>query len=59
MHQVKDGKTAEVLFVEHLTLLEEGVKGLLKNMAEDDAQAMLVNGRFLEAKFRKSESFSV
>lgn len=59
MHQVKDGKTAEVLLVEHLTLLEDGVKGLLKNMAEDDAQAMLANGRFLDAKFGKSESFSV
>ena len=59
MHPVKDGKTAEVLLVEHLTLLEEGVQGLLKNMAEDDAQAMLANGRFLEAKFRKSESFRV
>lgn len=59
MHPVKDGKTAEALLVEQLTLLEEGVKGLLQNMAEDDAQALLANGRFLDAKFGKSESFSV
>lgn len=59
MHPVKDGKTAEALLVEQLTLLEDGVKGLLKNMAEDDAQALLANGRFLDAKFGRSESFSV
>ncbi len=58
MHVVKDGKTAELLLLEQMRTLEAGLQRLLENVVADDAQALLANGRFLDAKFRQSESFA-
>jgi len=59
MHVIKDGRTAEALLQEQLITLEAGLGKLLENVAADDAQALLANGRFLEAKFGHSEGFGV
>ena len=57
MHVLKDGKTAEGLLIEQLRLLESGLKKMLDNVASNDAQALLANGRFLDSRFNTSDSF--
>jgi hypothetical protein len=51
-HVLKDGKTARELFMEQLVMLDEQMKEVVANVARGDADALLANGQFLEAKFR-------
>ncbi len=57
IHPIKDGKTAKVILLEQLTLLEQSVQEASSNVLQGDAQKMLVNSRFLEDKFAKPEEF--
>lgn len=52
IHVIKDGRTAEGLLADQLAVLEDGLKQLIESAAADDAEALLANGRFLDAKFR-------
>jgi len=54
-YPVKDGKTARQLLAEQLALLDEKMREVVANAAASDAQALLANGRFLEAKFRQPD----
>ena len=49
---LKDGKTARELFLDQLVMLDEQMKEVVANVARGDADALLANGQFLEAKFR-------
>jgi hypothetical protein len=51
LHVVRDGKTPYALLLEQLDLLDTKMKEIVTSVAENDAQALLVNGRFLEEKF--------
>lgn len=51
-HVLKDGKTARQLLGDQLALLDAKLREIVANVASSDAQALLANGRFLEAKFR-------
>jgi hypothetical protein len=51
-HVLKDGKTARELFLEQLVMLDEQMQEVVANVARGDADALLANGQFLEAKFR-------
>lgn len=53
LHVVRDGKTAKALLLEQLDLLDAKMKEIVTSVAENDTQALLVNGRFLEEKFGK------
>jgi hypothetical protein len=53
IHIVRDGKTAKALLLEQLDLLDGKMKEIVTSVAENDTQALLVNGRFLEEKFGK------
>jgi hypothetical protein len=57
IHPIKDGKTAKVILLEQLTLLEQSVQEASSNVLQGDAQKILVNSRFLEDKFAKPEEF--
>lgn len=57
IHPIKDGKTAKVILLEQLQLLETSVRDAAANVLQGDAQKMLVNQRFLEDKFAKPEEF--
>ncbi len=57
LHPIKDGKTAKVILLEQLTLLEQSVQAASSNVLQGDAQKILVNSRFLEDKFAKPEQF--
>jgi len=49
---LKDGKTARDLLMDQLTVLDDQMKEVVGNLARGDADALLANGQFLEAKFR-------
>ena len=57
IHPIKDGKTAKMILLEQLALLEQSVQAASSNVLQGDAQKMLVNSRFLEDKFAKAENF--
>lgn len=54
-HALKDGKTARDLLQEQLAVLDEQMKQVVANVARGDAEALLANGQFLEAKFRERD----
>ena len=49
---LKDGKTARDLLMDQLAVLDDQMKEVVANVARGDADALLANGQFLEAKFR-------
>jgi len=53
LHAVRDGKTPKTILLEQLDLLDQKMKEIVASVAENDTQALLVNGRFLEEKFGK------
>ena len=52
---LKDNKTARDLLMEQLAVLDEQMKEVVGNVARGDADALLANGQFLEAKFRERD----
>jgi hypothetical protein len=52
---LKDGKTARDLLMDQLTVLDDQMKEVVGNLARGDADALLANGQFLEAKFRERD----
>lgn len=50
---VQNGKTARQLLGEQLDLLDEEMKEVVKDIANDDTQKLLIHGRFLADKFQK------
>jgi hypothetical protein len=52
---LKDGKTARDLLLDQLAVLDDQMKEVVGNVARGDADALLANGRFLEAKFRERD----
>jgi hypothetical protein len=50
---LKAGRTARDLLTEQLTILDDQLKEVVDNVARGDAEALLANGKFLEAKFRE------
>ncbi len=54
-HALEGGKTARQLLAEQLALLDDKLREIVANVAGADAQALLANGKFLEAKFRQPD----
>lgn len=52
---LKDGKTARDLLMDQLVVLDNQMKEVVGNVARGDADALLANGEFLEAKFRERD----
>lgn len=57
MHKLKDGRTPRQVFVAQLDTLNEEVQSSLAALAENDAQQLLANERFLADRFSRPESF--
>lgn len=55
LHTLKDGKNAQQLLLEQLRLLDGTMKEIVVDIHRNDTDQLLINGRFLEEKFRKSE----
>lgn len=56
---LKEGKTARELLGEQLVLLDGKMQEVVANVASSDAQALLANGKFLEAKFKEPDFLAV
>lgn len=50
-----NGKTARQLLAEQLGVLDAKLKEIVAGVAASDAQALLANGRFLQAKFQQPD----
>lgn len=51
LHVVENGKTCKQLLIEQLDFLNTQLSKIAENVYKDDAEALLVNGKFLEEKF--------
>lgn len=54
-HVLQDGKTARQLMAEQLALLDAQLGEVVANVASADAQALLANGQFLQARFQQPD----
>ena len=54
-HQLQSGRTARELLAEQLGLLADQMHEVVANVAASDAQALVANGQFLQAKFRQPD----
>ena len=54
-HQLHSGRTARELLTEQLGLLADKMHEVVANVAASDAQALVANGQFLQAKFRQPD----
>ncbi|HEV1997403.1 MAG TPA: hypothetical protein VGR61_04635, partial [Candidatus Dormibacteraeota bacterium] len=55
LHRVEDGKTPSQVLVDQLDLLEVKLSEISDDIAGNDADRLLANGRFLREKFGRSE----
>jgi hypothetical protein len=51
LHAVDKGKTCRQLLIEQLALLDTQLSKIAENVFKDDADALVVNGKFLQEKF--------
>ena len=57
MHKLADGRTPRQVFVAQLNTLNDEVLSSLAALADNDAQQLLANERFLADRFSRPESF--
>jgi len=50
-HTIENGKTCKQLLIEQLDLLSDQLSKIAENVYRNDADALVVNGRFLQEKF--------
>lgn len=55
LRQVDNGKTPSQLLMDQLSLLESKINEISDDIARDDSDRLLANGRFLREKFGRSE----
>lgn len=53
---IKDGKTAHQLLLSQLSLLEQEITEVVREFRRNDAEKLLIHGRFLEEKFTRGDS---
>lgn len=51
LHVVENGKTCKQLLLEQLALLDGQLRRIAESVYQDDAEALVVNGKFLKEKF--------
>ena len=54
-HQLQSGRTARELLTEQLDMLAGQMREVVANVAASDAQALVANGQFLQAKFHQPD----
>lgn len=51
LHPVDNGKTCKQLLLEQLALLDAQLRKIAESVYKEDADAVVVNGKFLQEKF--------
>ena len=54
-HDVGGGKTAKDVLLEQLDVLDQTMKNMVADVYKEDAQGLLIHGRFLKEKFADNE----
>lgn len=54
LHPLRGGKTARQFLLEQLTLLDQEMKAVTREIYENDTQKLVAHGRFLQDRFQKS-----
>jgi len=52
-----DGRTASQILLDQLTMLDSSLKDVAKSAFAGDAEALVTNGKFLQAKFAEKATF--
>jgi hypothetical protein len=55
LHHIEHGKTAKQLLIEQLDLLREQLGKIADSAFREDAEALVVNGKYLKEKFHSTE----
>ena len=58
LHPLKEGKTATTLLREQLELLATTMEDMVEDFHRNDAEQLLIHGRFLEERFHKANLFT-
>ncbi|MDD2775291.1 MAG: hypothetical protein PHU06_04980 [Gallionella sp.] len=51
LHVIHDGKTCKQLLIEQLDLLNQQLSKIAESIYQEDAEALVINGKFLQEKF--------
>jgi len=57
MHKMRNGKTAQEVLIEQLSILDEQIKQILVSVNSKDAEALIAQGEFLKSKFANDEDW--
>ena len=57
MQALSDGRTASKVLIDQLKVLDTSLREVAKNAFAGDADALITNGRFLQAKFAEKAAF--
>ena len=57
MQTLGDGRTASQILLDQLKVLDSSLKEVAKNAFTGDAEALITNGQFLQAKFAEKAAF--
>lgn len=57
-HVIANGKTARQLLGEQLVMLDDKLREVVANVSKSDAQALVANGQFLQARFNQPDFLS-
>jgi hypothetical protein len=58
-HPLKNGQTPRQILEEQLTLLEEQLQKMSRDIHAGDAEALLTHSRFLKKKFHRSDCWEL
>jgi len=57
MHKTSNGKTAQEILIEQLSLLDEQIKQILVSVNNKDLEALVAQGNFLKSKFANDKDW--
>lgn len=57
MHKMRNGKTAQEVLIEQLSILDEEINQIVISANSKDAEALIAQGEFLKSKFADDENW--
>lgn len=57
MHKMRNGKTAQEVLIEQLSILDEEIQQIVISANSKDAEALIAQGEFLKSKFADDENW--
>jgi hypothetical protein len=57
MHKMRNGKTAQEVLVEQLSILEQEIEQIVVSANSKDAEALIAQGEFLKSKFANDDDW--